>query len=151
MIAQNIHGSGDVDGYSENLIVEILDFATDSSVVEKEDNTWTFSSEGKLPRKTTEGWRFLSQIRGGTQVWYSLKENGPVLLAEFATDMDIADGPALSWWVFTMRKRDVISSSIKSRLKVETYTYGVQVHTMYSHAKKLIEVMVMTCEWRLVS
>eukprot|EP00560_Eucampia_antarctica_P002963 CAMPEP_0197843090 /NCGR_PEP_ID=MMETSP1437-20131217/47115_1 /TAXON_ID=49252 ORGANISM="Eucampia antarctica, Strain CCMP1452" /NCGR_SAMPLE_ID=MMETSP1437 /ASSEMBLY_ACC=CAM_ASM_001096 /LENGTH=161 /DNA_ID=CAMNT_0043453073 /DNA_START=1740 /DNA_END=2222 /DNA_ORIENTATION=+ len=40
MIAQIIHDSVNVDGYSESFIVDILDFAFDSNPVDKKDSTW---------------------------------------------------------------------------------------------------------------
>jgi hypothetical protein len=49
-------------------------------------------------------------------------------VAEFARARGIDGEPAFAWWVpYTLRKHDVIISAVKSRAKLVTHKYGVEV------------------------
>ena len=57
-----------------------------------------------------------------------MKENYPVELAEYVTARNIASEPAFCWWVpYTLRKRDIIISAVKARVKKATHKYGIRV------------------------
>lgn len=59
-------------------------------------------------------------------------------MAEFARSRGIADEPAFSWWVpYTLRKRDVILSLIKARVKRTTHKYGIEIPRSVSHAYQI--------------
>ena len=52
----------------------------------------------------------------------------------------ISTEPVLIWWVrHTLRKRDVIISSVKSRIFRTTHKYGTEIPTSIEHARKLDE------------
>ena len=66
-----------------------------------------------------------------------MKNSCPVQVAEFAVSHNLVAEPAFAWWVpYTMKNGNVIISAIKSRLKVATHKYGVEVPTSYTHAEK---------------
>jgi hypothetical protein len=47
----------------------------------------------------------------------------------------IADEPAFAWWVpYMMRKRDIILSKLKARIRKTTHKYGIEVPTSMEHA-----------------
>jgi hypothetical protein len=55
--------------------------------------------------------------------------------AEFAKARAIADEPAFAWWVpYTMRKRDIILSKIKARIRKTTHKYGIKLPVGIKHA-----------------
>jgi hypothetical protein len=57
-----------------------------------------------------------------------MKESHPVDVAEFAKSRGIHEEPAFAWWVpYTLRKRDVIIASIKTRVRKTTHKYGIEV------------------------
>ena len=59
-------------------------------------------------------------------------------MAEFTKDQDIADEPAFAWWVtYTMQKRNVILSTIKSRIHKTTNKYGIKIPTSTEHGHRL--------------
>ena len=59
-----------------------------------------------------------------------MKESNPVEVAEFAKARGIDDEPAFAWWVpYTLRKRDVILSAVKSRVRKMTHKYGIEIPT----------------------
>ena len=44
----------------------------------------------------------------------------------------------MAWWVpHALRKRDVIISAVKKRIRKTTHKYGVEVPTSIEHAHKL--------------
>ena len=75
-------------------------------------------------RKTTTGWSLLVQWKDESESWIplkDLKESHPIELTEYASARGIADEPAFKWWVsYTLRKRDVIVSSVKLRIRKTT-------------------------------
>jgi hypothetical protein len=59
-------------------------------------------------------------------------------VAEFAIAKRIDDEPAFKWWVpYTICKRDVIISAVKSRARKTTHKYGDELPTSVAHAKRL--------------
>ena len=64
-----------------------------------------------------------------------LKESHPVEVAEFAKAQGIADEAAFIWWVpYTLRKRDVILSEVKARIRKTTHKYGIEIPTSVENA-----------------
>ena len=64
-----------------------------------------------------------------------MKYSDHVQVAEYAVAKGISNKPDLSWWVhYTNKKRNVIIAAIKSRLKVATHKYGVEITTSIEHA-----------------
>ena len=67
-----------------------------------------------------------------------MKESHPVESAEFARARGIDTEPAFVWWVsHTLKKRDVIISSVKSRIRRITHKYGQEVPSSLEHARKI--------------
>ena len=67
-----------------------------------------------------------------------MKESHPVESAEFARARRIDTEPAFVWWVsHTLKKRDVIVSSVKSRIRRTTHKYGQEVPSSLTHAKTI--------------
>ena len=59
-------------------------------------------------------------------------------LAECATARGISGEPAFAWWVpYTLRKRDVVTSAVKSRLRKATHKCGVETPQDVAHAIEL--------------
>jgi hypothetical protein len=92
-------------------------------------------------RRTTQGWKLLIQWADETETWIPLKdmkESHPVEVAEFAKARGIAQEPAFAWWVpHTLRRRDVILSKIKTRIRKTDRKYGIELPTSVNHAMEL--------------
>ena len=84
------------------------------------------------------GWKLLVHWKDGSETWVPLKdmkESHPIEVAEFAKARGVADEPAFAYWVpYTLRKRDVIISSIKTRIRKTTHKYGIEIPTSIEHA-----------------
>ena len=69
-----------------------------------------------------------------------MKESNPVDVAEYVTARGIQDEPAFAWWVpYTLRKRDVIVSAVSSRVRKCSQTYGIDIPTSITHAKRIYQ------------
>ena len=92
-------------------------------------------------RKTTKGWKLLVKWADESETWVPLKdmkESHPVETAEFARAREIADQPAFAWWVpYVLRKRDVILSKVKARIRKTNRKYGIEIPTSVEHAMEL--------------
>ena len=64
-----------------------------------------------------------------------LKESHPIETAEIAKARGMADEPAFAWWVpHTLRKRDVMLSKIKARIRKTTHKHGIETPSSLEHA-----------------
>jgi hypothetical protein len=77
-----------------------------------------------------------------TESWVKLaelKDSYPLELAEFAKALGIADEPVFAWWVphNLRRRRNVILSAVKARVRKKTIKYGIEVPTSLVWAKEL--------------
>jgi len=138
VIAENMLTQVDSDGYSLTLMESIIDYRKDETAVPMEDKyVYTKSGQRRL-RHTTTGWKLLVKWKDDSESWIKLcdmKESHPVEVAEFAKARGIDREPAFAWWVpYTLRKRDVILSAIKSRIRKTTHKYGIEVPTSVEHA-----------------
>jgi len=67
-----------------------------------------------------------------------MKEAQPVEVAEFAKARGIDKEPAFAWWVpYKLRKRDIILSAVKRRVRQTKQKYGIELPTSIKHAKDL--------------
>ena len=88
------------EGYSFQLLKEIIDHNTDRNAVSKDDGYVEEPGGNGIPRRTMKGWKLLVQWRDGTTNWIplkDLKESNPVETAEYAVANKIADKPAFCW------------------------------------------------------
>ena len=80
-------------------------------------------------------------MKDGSEQWYPLKDmkwSYPVQVDGYAVAKVIANEPAFYWWVpYTINKRNFIISEIKSRLKVATHKYGVEIPSSIEYAIRL--------------
>lgn len=85
----------------------------------------------------------MTKLKDQSEMWVplnQLKESNPVKLALFAQARGIADETAFSWWVpYMLKKADQIICSIKSRIKVTTHKYGIEIPKSIDDAKRLDE------------
>ena len=108
----------------------IIDHKMDPAVAVSNSDKYVATRRGQRKlRKTTKGWKLLIKWKDGSEQWIHLKDlkkSHPVEVAEYATARGIADEAAFAWWVpFTLRKRDVILSAVKSRIRNTTHKYGI--------------------------
>ena len=67
-----------------------------------------------------------------------MKQSHPVEMAEFARARGISNEVAYAWWIpYTLRKRDVILSSMKTCIQKTTHKYGIKVLTNVAHAMEI--------------
>ena len=131
VIASNIYEEGDADGFSSALLHQIVDHKSSGEAIKIEDKYYKTRTGKRRMRETTVGWSFLVQWGDGSRQWIDLKvlkESNPVQVGEYVISRGIQNEPAFAWWVpYTMRKRDVIVSAIKTRLRRTTHKYGIEM------------------------
>jgi len=132
IIAENLLNQVDDDGFSTTMLKAIVDYQRDDAVAVPQSEGYVITKSGQRRlRKTTSGWKLLVQWADDSETWIPLrhmKESNPVEVADFARARGIANEPAFAWWVpYTLRKRDVILSAIKSRVRKTTHKYGILV------------------------
>lgn len=131
VIAENIYAQVDVEGHSYNILDGIVDYKKASNAIDKADKFIMTKSGQRRLRKSTAGWKLLVAWKDGSEQWIPLsvmKESNPVEVAEFAVSKGISDEAAFCWWVpYTLRKRDVIISAVRARVKRVTHKYGVEI------------------------
>ena len=131
VIASNIYEEGDADGFSSALLHQIVDHKSSGEAIKMEDKYYKTRTGTRRMRQTTVGWSFLVQWGDGSRQWIDLKilkESNPVQVGEYVISRGIQNEPAFAWWVpYTMRKRDVIVSAIKTRLQRTTHKYGIEM------------------------
>jgi hypothetical protein len=143
-IAENMLTQVDSDGFTMTLMEGIINYRKDEATAVSKADAYVVTQRGqKKLRKTTVGWRLLVKWRDQSESWIHLKdmkESHPVEVAEFAKARGIADEPAFAWWVpYTLRKRDVILSAVKSRIRKTTHKYGIEIPNNITHAHKIDE------------
>eukprot|EP00957_Ditylum_brightwellii_P092493 7043155-Ditylum_brightwellii.AAC.1 len=66
------------------------------------------------------------------------KESHPIKVAEYARACGIDNEPVFVWWVpYTLRKFDIILSSVKSRIRKTTHKYRIEIPTSLLHAYEI--------------
>ena len=142
-IAQEIYSQGNADGQRDVVVEEILDYCKDPKYAVSKSKQYFYHNGRKCMRRTTAGWKILTRLKDQSEMWVplsQLKESSPVKLAVFAQSKGIADEPVFSWWVpYTLKKADRIICKIKSRIKVTTHKYGVEIPKSIADAKRLDE------------
>ena len=91
-------------------------------------------------KKTTRGANLLCAIKSGLnedgsdriiKTWHllkELKESYPIQVAEFAVARGVDKMPVFVWWVnFTLKKRNIIIASVRSRIVKTTHKYGIKI------------------------
>lgn len=133
LIAENLYSQIDDEGRSHGILEEIIDHRTDGTE-RKKSNT-------SVKYRTTRGWEFLVQFRGGDTEWVplrNLKESYPVQVAEYAKANRIDDEPAFTWWTpYVLRKKDRIIKKVKSKYWRTTHKYGIRVPKSIDEALRL--------------
>ena len=142
IIAESMITQVDSDGFSSPLMKGIIDYRKDEAVaIDKQDMYVITKSGQRRLRKTTQGWKLLIEWADGTESWIDLKtmkESHPTEVAEFAKAKGIDNEAAFAWWVpYVLRKRDVILSAIKTRVRKTTHKFGIEIPTSIEHAKRL--------------
>lgn len=142
IIAENMYSQVDSEGFSTTLMKAIVDHRKDNAVaISKADMFVITKSGARRQRKTTKGWDLLIQWKDDSESWVKLadmKESHPIETAEFAVARGIEDEPAFRWWVpYTLRKRDVILSAVKSRIRKTRLKYGIEIPTTIEEAFEL--------------
>jgi hypothetical protein len=105
--------------FTMTLMEGIINYQKDKATAVSKADAYVVTQRGQMKLcKTTVGWRLLVKWRDQSESWIHLKdmkESHPVEVVEFAKCQGITDEPAFAWWVpYTLRKRDVILSAIKS-------------------------------------
>jgi hypothetical protein len=141
VIADELYAQTDDEGFTTNHLDGIVDFRKLNDAVSWTDAYVQPKGGAKRLRKTTCGWQFLVRWKSNATEWIPLKdmkESYPVQTAEFATSRGIHTEPAFTWWVpYTLRKRDVIISAVKARVRKTSHKYGKEIPTSRDHAYEI--------------
>lgn len=131
LIAENLYSQVDDEGRHFQLIDEITDHRKDGSALTKDDGFHTNKAGVKSKKTTTRGWELLVTWKDGTSDWVKLKDlkdSNPIEVAEYAVGNKIVEEPAFAWWVpWTLRKRNIIISKVKSKYWKRTHKFGIRL------------------------
>jgi hypothetical protein len=139
LIAENMLSQVDDEGFSITMLEAIIDHQKDEANAVSTPDAYVVTRTGtRRRRKTTQGWKLLVKWKDGSETWIplkDLKESNPVDVAEYAKARGIETEPAFAWWVpYTLRKRDIILSSVRSRVRKITHKYGIEMPVSVNHA-----------------
>ena len=142
IIAENMLTQVDSDGMSTTLMEAIVDHLRDDEKALQHHDKYVQTKNGRRHlRKTTKGWELLIKWKDKSESWIKLadmKESQPVEVAEYARARGIDKEPAFEWWVpHTLKKRQVILSALKKRIRKTTHKYGIEIPTSVEHAFEL--------------
>jgi hypothetical protein len=138
VIAENLLDQIDNEGFSTTMVDYVVDHRTMDAAITR-DEMYTISHNGtRCIQQTTCGCQLLVQWKDGSKQWVPLtvlKASNPVDVAEYAKARGIDSEPAFAWWVpYTLRKRDVIISSVQTRARKTTNKYDVEIPQNIRHA-----------------
>ena len=141
-IAENMLTQVDSDGMSTTLMEAILDHLRDDEKALQRHDKYVQTKNGRRHlRKTTKGWELLIKWKYKYEsriMLADMKESHPVEVAEYARARGIDKEPAFEWWVpHTLKKRKVILSALKKRIRKTTHKYGIEIPTSVEHAFEL--------------
>ena len=142
IIAENMLTQVDSDGMSTTLMEATVDHQRDEAKALQHQDKYVETKNGRRHlRKTTKGWELLIKWKDKSESWIKLadmKESHPVEVAEYARARGIDKEPAFEWWVpHTLKKRQVILSALKKRIRKTTHKYGIEIPTSVEHAFEL--------------
>ena len=120
----------------------IADYERDDAMALSKTDKFVVSRRGqKQLRKTAVIWKLLIRWTDSSESRTHLKdmkELHPIEVAEFAKARGMLDEPVFQWWVpHILRKRDVIISMAKSRIRKTTYKHIIELPTSQSHAHEI--------------
>ena len=129
ILAENMLGQVDENGYMHRMLDTIEDHRTDGSEA---------TIQGSY---TTRGHEIKCLWTDGTRTWVPLKdmkESYPIESAEYEISSQLTDSPAFAWWVpFTLKKRDQIISKVQHRLVKKKFKYGFEVPNSVQEAYEI--------------
>ena len=132
----------DSEGMSTTLMEAIVDHRRDDEKALRHHDKYVHTKNGRRHlRKTTKGWELLIKWKDKSESWKKfadVKESHPVEVAEYARPRGIDKQPAFEWWVpHTLKKRQVILSALKKRIRKTTHKYGIGIPSSVEHAFEL--------------
>jgi hypothetical protein len=139
----------DHEGNQFLLLDEIIDHHCDENAI-RLDHKYVKSQSGQRLKKTTEGWYLKVLWKEGSTTWETLrdlKESNPIEVAEYAVANDLSEEPAFAWWVpFTLKKRDKIVASIRTRAKhrKKDFKFGIELPRTIQRALQIDKETGMT-------
>jgi hypothetical protein len=105
------------------------------------DDAYVSDWKGKKHlRKSYRDWSLLIPWKDGfTKVKLKdIANSKPIETAEYALNNKLNQEPAFSWWSsFVLRKRDRITSKVKSKYPGRTHKYGIEIPKSMDHAKRI--------------
>jgi len=142
VIAENMLTQVDYEGFTTTMIEGIINHDRDenTAVHIKDKYVKIYSNQRRL-QKSTAGWKLQILWKDKSESWVHLKdikESHPIEVAEYARACGIDNEPAFAWWVpYTLRKRDIILSSVKARIRKTTHKYRIEIPTSLPHASEI--------------
>jgi hypothetical protein len=142
IIAESMFSQIDDEGQHFQLLSKISDHCKDSTALTKKNGYFQRHSNGPIvPKKTTQGWKFLVHWMDGSSNWIPLKDlkvSNPVELAEYAKAKGLHEEPAFCWWVpYTLHKRDRIIKKVKAKYGQTSHKFSIRVPKSVDQALRL--------------
>ena len=143
IIAESLYSEVDEDGRVSQVLDEIIDVEEMPDAIQEPDGFIRDKNGSEKRIVTTKGWNFKVRWKDGDSSWIPLKdmkESYPVKVAEFVINRGLEKKPAFAWWVpHVMKKRKLIVSKLKSRMRKKTHKFGLEVPASVEEAYQIDE------------
>ena len=130
----------DSDGHVIIDLQAMLNHRKNDASCELKDEHVYVNNQKKL-RKFTQGWDLEVSWQDGTTDQLpleDLKKSNPVEVAEHSSARNIDNEVVFKWWVpYVLKKREVITSQVTSRVSRTNHKHGIDAHASMTHAAKI--------------
>ena len=139
-IAENLFAQIDGDGNRQVLMDKIIGHRSNKHAIKQQDTFIVTKTGPKRRKETTKGWELLIRWKDGGTYWVALndiKESYPVHEAEYAVS-SISEEPAFAWWApAVLKKRNRIIAKIKSKYRLKTHKFGIEIPKSVLQAQQI--------------
>lgn len=143
VIAKNMFAQVDSEGHQYQILDEIVDHRSDTTIIPISEGMIQNANRTKKPKITMRGWQHLVRFKDGSLSWVKLKdikELNPVEVVEYAVANRIAEEPAYKWWVLqVLWRRNCIILKVKGWYWHTTHKFGIHLPHSAEEALRLDE------------
>jgi ribosomal protein L31E len=145
VIAENMFAQVDTKGNQFLLLQEITDHKSDNSAIPISEGMIHGANGEPKPKITTRGWSLLVQWKDGSISWEKLKDlkaSNPIEVTEYAVANRLIEEPAFKWWApHVLRRRNRITSKVKSQYWKTTHKFEIRLPKMVEEALEIDKAM----------
>jgi hypothetical protein len=132
ILAEQLLSTTDSEGRQYQLFREIIGHRKSDKAVERSDMHRVDKRNGRrYMKKTTAGWELEVEWKDGSTSWLplkDLKETNTIETAQYASNNNIIDEPAFTWWAPVALKKAQRLIKLSKKMQVrQGYKFGIKV------------------------